>query len=269
MQRETVERVIGRMDVAMSGMTRPVIATDADGTLWSGDVGVDAFEALLQERGVREEARQALAKEAEQAGLETSGDGTDLAARIYAAFNRGAFDEERCYMLMAWAFAGWTPDEVRSFSTRIQEQRGLAKRLHPEMQTVVRWAQKRGVELWVISASPRFVVQAGAARFGIRPERVVATSAAVRDGRVAPGLAEPMPYGPGKVAAIERVVGPSRLIAAFGDDVFDLEMLLSADVPVAVRPKDRLRHRAEGEPTLVELQAEEAERGCSVWPAAR
>ena len=51
------------------------------------------------------------------------------------------------------------------------------------------------------------------------------------DGRVASCLAEPIPYGEGKVRAIERNTGPSRLIAAFGDSMFDLEMLGCADVP--------------------------------------
>jgi phosphoserine phosphatase len=269
MQQESVERVIARMDEAMNGTARPVITTDADGTLWAGDVGEDAFEALLEERAVREVTREALAAEADRAGLATTGDANDLSERIYAAFKTGDFDEERCYMLMAWAFAGWTPDEVRSFASRNQERRGLAKRIHAEMQTVVRWAQKRGVEMWVVSASPRFVVQSAAARFGIPPERVVATSVAVRDGRLAPCLSAPLPYGSGKVAAIGRDVGPSRVIGAFGDDVYDLEMLLGADVPVAVRPKPRLRQRVESGSMLVELAPEAIARGVSVWPPAR
>ncbi len=269
MQRETVERVIARMDQAMTGLARPVVTTDADGTLWSGDVGTDAFESLLAEKAVREPARNALAEEARQAGLEPSGDANAVAARIYKTFLAGNFHEGRCYQIMAWAFAGWRPDEVRSFATRVQARRSLAQRLHPEMQTIVRWAQKRSVELWVVSASPRFVVQSGAARFGIPPERVVAATPAIRGGRLCPNLAEPVPYGPDKVSAIERDIGPSRLIAAFGDNVFDLDMLDRSDVPVAVRPKLRLRQRADTVPRMVELQPEQTARGCSVWPPAR
>ena len=269
MQRETVEQVIGRMDKAMNGLARPVIATDADGTLWSGDVGDDAFEALVEEGAVREAAREALAAEAVEAGLDASGDANALVSRLLEGYRTGHYEDLRCYRMMGWVFAGWTPDEVRVFATRLQEKRGLSKRLHPEMQTVVRWAQKRGVELWVVSASPRFVVQAAAARFGIPPERVIGASAAVRDGRLASCLAEPLPYGEGKVHAIERDIGPSRLIAAFGDSMFDLEMLGRADVPVAVRPSGPMRERANVLTGLVELQAEKAARGCSVWPPAR
>lgn len=269
MRSESVERVIARMDESMNGQARPIITTDADGTLWSGDVGIDAFEALLEERRVNPIARDALAMEADEAGVTATGDENELAARLYDAFRKGAYVEERAYMMMAWVFAGWRPDEVRFFATRVQERHGLSKRIHPEMQTVVRWAQKRGVELWVVSASPRFVVQAGAARFGIHPERVIGTATLVRDGIIAPTLAEPMPYGDGKVSAIERDIGTSRLVAAFGDNVFDLEMLRRADVPVAVRPRARLRGRADDLPELVELQQEQAARGCSVWPPSR
>lgn len=256
MQVESVERVIERMDQAMTGVLRPVLTTDADGTLWNGDVGEDAFVSLIEERAVRDVCRSALAAEAEAAGLDPGGDSNDLARRLYDAWRHGAYDESRCYGMMAWVFAGFTPDEVRSFSTRVQEKTNLAARLHPEMQAIVKWAQKRSVELWVVSASPRFVVQTGAARFGIAPERVVATAPIIRDGHLVPDLAEPMPYGLGKVAAIERCIGAQRLIAAFGDNVFDLAMLAMADVPVAVRPTQRLRDRAAEEPRLVEL-------GCS------
>jgi phosphoserine phosphatase len=49
-------------------------------------------------------------------------------------------------------------------------------------------------------------------------------------------------------------VGEARpLYAAFGDNAFDVSLLAGAAVPVAVRPKPRLRARAGEVPGLVEL----------------
>jgi phosphoserine phosphatase len=66
----------------------------------------------------------------------------------------------------------------------------------------------------------------------------------------------PIPYGDGKVRAIRGAIGARPLYAAFGDNGFDVAMLSEARVPVAVRPKDRLRERANEVPGLVEIAPE-------------
>jgi len=71
----------------------------------------------------------------------------------------------------------------------------------------------------------------------------------------------PIPYGAGKVHGLRAVLGGRPLTAAFGDNAFDVAMLREALVPVAVRPKDRLRARAAGVPALVELAREAVETG--------
>jgi phosphoserine phosphatase len=69
-----------------------------------------------------------------------------------------------------------------------------------------------------------------------------------------PDVHRPIPYGSGKVTRLrERVGGTRPLYAAFGDNAFDVAMLASADIPVAVRPKARLRQQAGAVPGIVEL----------------
>ena len=68
------------------------------------------------------------------------------------------------------------------------------------------------------------------------------------------GVERPIPYGPGKVTRLREHLGAERsLYAAFGDNVFDVALLSTARVPVAVRPKPRLRAQAAQVPGLVEL----------------
>src|SRR6476620_7449201 len=70
------------------------IAFDADGTLWSGDIGVDTFESLLAEKAVRNDALSALREEARASKLELRDDPNEQARVLYDGFLRGAYAEE-------------------------------------------------------------------------------------------------------------------------------------------------------------------------------
>ena len=81
---------------------------------------------------------------------------------------------------------------------------------------------------------------------GFDEEHVVAALPAVRVGtRWSPTSIGPSPTAAARSAACASGSAPRRRsIAAFGDNAFDVALLASARVPVAVRPKPRLRERA-------------------------
>jgi phosphoserine phosphatase len=56
----------------------------------------------------------------------------------------------------------------------------------------------------------------------------------------------------------ERIGANVVFHAAFGDNAFDVDLLASATLPVAVRPKPRLRDRAHLVKGLIELEPYEA-----------
>ena len=62
---------------------------DADGTLWSGDVGDDLFFHATERDLLREDARDALVELADGHGLDTHGTPSDLAVRMYEAHLAG------------------------------------------------------------------------------------------------------------------------------------------------------------------------------------
>src|SRR6185312_11163886 len=84
-----------------------VLATDGDGTLWTGDVGDDLFHAFLTHGRVEPAALDALRRAATDHALSDAGTGTDIARRIYAAYLAGHFPEQTMCELMTWCFAGW------------------------------------------------------------------------------------------------------------------------------------------------------------------
>src|SRR5690349_11483861 len=77
-----------------------VLAFDADGTLWSGDIGVDGFEALLAARGVRPLAAPALRREAAACGLGEIEDPNDAARALYEAYQRERYPERSIFEMM-------------------------------------------------------------------------------------------------------------------------------------------------------------------------
>lgn len=268
--RAGAEELLERLERARGAGAGLAMAFDADGTLWDGDVGFDLFEAFLAARGARPEAEEALRREAEafgvaieEAGAEPGVGGAHAAVRaLYDAFCAERYPEHRAFAMMAWAFAGWAEDEVAAFAERVLEERGIEARIRPALRRVLDWASARAIDVVVVSASPRAIVERGVRRLGVPAERVHAMTPVVRAGRLAPELATPATYGDGKVRALERALpalaagaalAASPLLAAFGDSPYDAAMLRVARIPVAVTPSPRLLALADTIPGLTVL----------------
>jgi phosphoserine phosphatase len=232
---------------------RGVVASDGDGTLWSGDVGEDLFHAFVERGRVCEPGLQALRREARDHGLSDAGTGGDVARRINEAYEQGHFPEERVFEIMAWCFAGWTRAEVAAFARETVERRDVRGRLHPEVLPLLERARKAGLEVVLVSASPLAVVEAAGALAGFDGAHIIAARSRYEGEVMQAEVERPIPYAGGKVANLRARIGDRPLLAALGDNAFDVDMLASARVGVAVRPKPRLRERAEKVAGLVEL----------------
>ncbi|HEY2513066.1 MAG TPA: haloacid dehalogenase-like hydrolase [Polyangiaceae bacterium] len=257
MQVQSVEQILERIGEAARAHPGGVVAFDGDGTLWSGDVGEDFFHGLVAHGDIREPARAKIDREAADHGLTTGGSGKELAARIYADYLAGRYPEEAVCELMTWAFADWTHGEVDAFAAQTVVRGGVEGRLHPEVKRVVAWAKAQGIEVFLVSASPVAIIEHAGKVAGIDADHVVAALPRYEAGRMVPDVHRPIPYGPGKVKNLRARIGSSRpLYAAFGDNAFDIAMLSEAFIPVAVRPKPRLRERAGEVQKLVEIARE-------------
>jgi hypothetical protein len=213
-----------------------LIATDADGTLWQGDVGEDLFAALLDRDGIRDEAHAALVAEAEAFALPSHGGPHAVARALHAASHAGAYPLDRSFAMMAWAFAGWPIEEVEALAREVVVTSGLASRLRPELRAILGFARETGVDVLVVSASPVAMVTAGAALFDVAPSQVLAMRPIVQAGRLGAAIDGRVVYGEGKLAAIRDARSDAPILAAFGDSAFDAAMLRAAKLPVLVYP---------------------------------
>jgi len=253
-QPASAEEVWARIEAAARAEPSGVVATDADGTLWAGDVGDDLFEAFLEHGRVEPPALEAFRRAARDHGFSDAGTGPDVASRLYAAYREGHFPEEPMCELMAWCFAGWTRTEVGAFARDVVGRAGLDARWHRELYDLLARIRAAGIEAWLVSASPLAVVLEAGGHAGFDARRVVAARSRYERDIMLADVERPIPYGPGKVTRLREQIGRDRpLLAAFGDNAFDVALLASARVPVAVRPKPRLRERAPEVEGLVEL----------------
>jgi phosphoserine phosphatase len=253
-QHESVDAVWARIDRLVCAHPGGVLATDADGTLWAGDVGEDLFHAFVAAGRVEPTAHDALRRAALAHGLSDAGTGAVIARRLYGAYLDGRFPEERVCEMMTWCYAGWQRSELAAFARDIVLSGRLADRLHGEMLDVLARARAAGIPVLVVSASPVAVVAEAAAYAGLEAGQVVAATPRFADDVVEADVERPIPYAAGKVTRLRERLAPGQAIyAAFGDNAFDVPMLGAASVAVAVRPKARLRACADKVPGLVGL----------------
>ena len=175
-----------------------VIATDADETLWGCDVGDEVMRAA--DAGVAPWP----ANSADFAVYHRDMMGGDymeacrLSARTLALVDAQAAEQALRATLAAGPIRRWLAEALQQ-------------------------ASARGVHVWIVSASPKPVVQWTAALHGFSPDRVLGIVVAA--GKVV----EPAPVGLGKVAAW-RALGLPRPDIALGDSRWDGPLLASAKV---------------------------------------
>ena len=116
------------------------------------------------------------------------------------------------------------------------------------MQRLIAILQQAGVDIWAVSSTNDWVIEEGVRRFGIPPDRVLATRVGVRNGVITDQILD-VPTGPGKVEALFRV-GVHTPDAVFGNSVHDAAMLAIARRAFPVNPTPGLieRSAAEGWP---------------------
>ena len=246
--------VLSRLESLHTEKPRGAAAFDGDGTLWSGDVGEDFFFSFVEHGDIREPAVRALGELAHARGIDRKGDGSQLARRLFAAYERGDFPEELICEVIAWLPAGWGTAELAAWTRTTLTAPAVRSRLQEETLAVLEGARRLGIEVFVISASPRVVVEVAALVAGVDAAHVLAATPGTKADRVEARIAERIPYGAGKVVHLRGAIGERPLLVACGDNAFDADLLREATVACAVRPKPRLLACAETVPGLRRLE---------------
>ena len=205
----------------------PVIAVfDCDGTLWSGDAGADFFYWEI-ERGL------------------VDGEMCRWARARYEEYKAGRISEEQMCGEMVTMNCGLSHETLQHAAEEFFDE-VVSQRMFPEMQELIRRLAEDGCDNWAVSSTNNWVVESGAERFGIAPDRVLAACVQVENGRVSDRLIR-VPTDELKAVAIRDVIG-KPVDVVFGNSIHDQAMLEMARYPFCVNPNPDLEHiaRAQG-----------------------
>ncbi len=191
---------------------------DCDGTLWAGDAGFGFFDWELTRGLVAEDVvRWARARYVDYLAGKVSED--DMCAEM-VTINRGlaVADVKRA----AGEFF-----EEKMVGGFFSEMRGLVLQLHD-----------MGCEVWAVSSTSEWVIQAGMKHFGIPDSRILAAAVVIEEGKVTDKVIR-VPSGRGKPLAIHEIIARTP-DAVFGNSVWDADMLEIARYPFVINPTPEL-----------------------------
>jgi phosphoserine phosphatase len=118
----------------------------------------------------------------------------------------------------------------------------VAPRIFPELQELTHRLAGQGCELWAVSSTNGWVVEAGVTRFGIARDHVLAACVHIEGGCATERLVR-VPTDELKVVAIREVIG-RPMGAVFGNSVHDQAMLEIAAYPFCINPTPDLQRVA-------------------------
>jgi phosphoserine phosphatase len=196
---------------AMKGSGRKVVVFDADGTLWQGDLG----ERHLLDVG--------------ESGLVSPEAGSHSAHQRY--MDACAQDVERGYRLGTQLLEGL--EEAQVYESCERTWNAYKPLLFSYVRPTFSLLQELGAEIWVVSASHRWVIEVAIRDLGVPSDQIIAGDLDVVGGCLTSCVVEPFPNGEGKAHAIsERIQIAPRM--AFGNSRHDSPMLKCSEKGVFV-----------------------------------
>jgi phosphoserine phosphatase len=199
-----------------------VAVFDCDGTIWGGDAGY-GFMVWSIEQGLVSR---------------TASDWIDTRHRAYMA---GKVSELEICGEMTQLYAGLREQELRNAASEFVKAH-VQHRIFDEIAALLAGLRERGVTLWAVSSTNKWVIAEGVRQFGIPEERVLAAEVRVESGLVTADLID-VPTDEGKAASLKRV-GLEQPDAVFGNSIHDLAMLEIARKAFPINPSPALLEAA-------------------------
>lgn len=210
-----------------------VAAFDCDGTVWSIDAGLGFFEWEI-ERQLLDPVTAATAR---------------MRLKAYKA---GAIDEDTFNGYLAALHVGLPVRHIEQAAA--EYVRGaLPAAMFRQMADLMAQLTRSGCQIWLVSSTNQWVIEAAASLVGVPRERVLAAAAVEVSGLATDRLIR-VPSGLGKCLALQAAVGRAPDLA-FGNSRWDADMLDFAAHAFAIHPTPELQSIASAKAWPVLLPA--------------
>lgn len=202
---------------ASGNLKGQVAVFDADDTLWRTDAGEGFLKYLIAHKKL---------------------------ANLPAGFDPFANYEALCaqnkwmgYPYATQVMAGMKVSEIQALAKEFFKT--FHQNVYPGQRALIQRLQQAGVDVWIVSASPQWLIEQGAPYLGVPANRVVGVRLAVANGLATPHLIPPMTFRQGKVEAINKYIGKVPVYVS-GDSITDFEMLqIASRMQMVINPKDK------------------------------
>jgi len=194
----------------------PVAAFDADGTLWNTDLGESFFK--YQIKNCKLKAFESINED----------------PWTYYRRWKESGDPRPAYLWLAQINEGHDIEEIRSWARTNVDQMSPLPIFEPQ-HDLIKYLIDRGVEVFVVTASVKWSVEAGAKLLGIREANVIGVATEILAGKVTAKQQGMITYREGKASALlEKTAGIKPFLCS-GNTTGDLNLLkLATKVALAV-----------------------------------
>jgi len=190
--------------------------------LWSGDSGY-GFMVWSIEQGL------------------VSRSTSDWIDNRHRAYRAGNVSELQICGEMVQIYAGLREQELQAAAAQYVQE-FVRGRVFAELAALTERLRQRGVELWAVSSTNKWVVAEGVRPFGIPEQRVLAAEVSTVGGVIGSQIVD-VPTDEGKATALVRA-GLPHPDAVFGNSIHDLAMLDIAAHAFPVNPSPALLEAA-------------------------
>jgi phosphoserine phosphatase len=192
------------LDLVLEEQSQPVAAFDADGTLWDIDLGENFFQYQIDRKLVK------------------------LPPEPWEYYqNMKATDPRKAYLWLAQICQGHTLQEVQSWA---KEAVAAASPIpvFSEQQKLIELFLSRGVKIYIITASVKWAVEAGAELFGLSHDSVIGIETDCSGGIISDRQKGLITYRQGKVDALLQKSQGLLPFFASGNTMGDFQLLQSS-----------------------------------------
>lgn len=201
---EYTQKVKSDIDKALKDpKAHPIAAFDADGTCWFSDVGRDFFNHQMAKNFFP---------------------GPHYTWEDYKKMEEQNMEE--ALLWMAQILSGFTLDEVREFG--LDATKNIRPHFIDHQKEVVKHLLKQGVDVYIVTASVKWTIEAAAEEMGIHRDRVLGIQTAIENGLITDKQYGPLTWTDGKVTALLEATNGKHPFFASGNTSTDLPLLKSA-----------------------------------------
>lgn len=245
----SVAQAIDAARALPAGFARAV-ATDADGTLWEGDVGDALFRLVVARDALSDSSREALSWSCSAWLGEVPSSPTAQAEALIAGHAAGRVDIRDLCDLEA-ACAGDRPrDEFDALLADVAAK--FSRHMRDESVRLLQALRGEGFAVHVVSGSLGALVRATLEAAGVTVDHVSGGELAARGDAVSSRLVAPIPLHGGKVDAL-RAAGRWPAAVGMGDGGWDATFLRGCALPLLVHPKPTLLDAMKDHPHVARL----------------